>query len=151
MDSQKNTATVKRYFAECLNQSGAPDPGQAVALLDELLAEDIVMYYNNQTDDAARHGVTQHKEFVLRHARGYIQANWMIETLLADGDFVACQWRLLAIHAPTGNPIDVRAADIYRLRGGRITELRRFLDFKSLGEQIEKPQRASASVGSPTG
>jgi ketosteroid isomerase-like protein len=148
MSSQKNIATVKRYFAECLNQSGAPDPSPDLALLDELLVEDFVMYYNNQTNDAAMHGLAKHKEFVLRHARGFTQANWIVDHLLAGEDSVACQWRILATHTASGNPIDVRAMDMYRMRDGRIAELRRFLDYKSLNEQIQSPVRASTSVGS---
>jgi ketosteroid isomerase-like protein len=148
MSSQKNMTTIKRYFADCLNQSGASDPSPALALLDELVVEDFVMYYNNQTNDAAMHGLAKHKEFVLRHARNFTQANWIVEELLADQESVACQWRILATHTTSGNPIDVRAMDMYRMRDGRIAELRRFLDYKSLNEQIQSPGRVSTSVGS---
>jgi hypothetical protein len=37
-----------------------------------------------------------------------------------------------ARHAKSGNPIDVRAADFFTVRNGRLAELRRFLDFESL-------------------
>jgi ketosteroid isomerase-like protein len=147
MSSQKNIATVKRYF-DCLNQSGAPDPSQALALLDELVVEDFVMYYNNQTTDAAMHGLAKHKEFVLRHARNFTQANWIVEELLAGEDSVACQWRILATHTSSGNSIDVRAMDMIRMRDGCIAELRRFLDYKSLNEQIQSPGRVTTTVGS---
>jgi ketosteroid isomerase-like protein len=148
MSSQKNIATVQRYFADCLNQSGAPDPGPALALLDELLVEDFVMSYNNQTNDAAMHGLAKHQEFVLRHARNFTEANWIVEELLAGEDSVACQWRILATHTASGNRIDVRAVDMYRMRDGRIAELRRFLDYKSLNEQIQSPERVSTAVSS---
>src|SRR5215813_11346676 len=104
-------------------------------VLDELMTEDFVMYFNNQSEAAASHGLDAHKTFMRRHAQNFTGACWMVETLLADEATVACQWRIQATHVPSGNPIDVRAADMYRLRDGRLAKLRRFLDFRSLGEQ----------------
>jgi ketosteroid isomerase-like protein len=64
--------------------------------------------------------------------------------LVADPEVVACQWRIRATHATSGNAIDVQAADIFRIRAGRLAELRRFLDFKSLDRQTQASPGASA-------
>jgi ketosteroid isomerase-like protein len=58
-----------------------------------------------------------------------------------DEDAAACRWRIQTIYARTGNPVDVRAADFFRVRDGRLAELRRFLDFESLNRQT-RPRAA---------
>ena len=64
--------------------------------------------------------------------------HWAIEALIANDQVVACQWRIHATSARTGNPIDVRAADFFQVRDGRLSELRRYLDFRSLNRQARR-------------
>lgn len=52
----------------------------------------------------------------------------------------------MATHAASGSPVDVRAADMYRLRGGCLTELRRFLGFQGAGTSRSTQQRAEAEI-----
>jgi len=47
--------------------------------------------------------------------------------------------QFLVEHAKTGNRIDVRAADFFSVRNGRLAELRRFLDFDSFDRQLRPP------------
>jgi len=115
-----------------------PTPG-AGGHRHELLSVDFVMSYNNETDAEAARGRERHKEFLVRHARNFPDDHWTVEALVADEEMVACQWRIQATHAETGNPIDVRAADFFRVRNGRLAELRRFLDFESLDQQRRSP------------
>lgn len=135
MTAEENASLVRRYFSECVSAASGPDPQRALSTLDELLTDDFVMFYNNETETEGARGRERHKQFLVNHARGYPNDRWTIEALVADDEEAACWWRIEAEHATTGNPIDVRAGDFYRFVGGRISELRRFLDFKSLDEQ----------------
>jgi ketosteroid isomerase-like protein len=108
-----------------------------MAVLDELLTDDFLMLYGNQNDAEAVRGRERHKEFVDRHARAFVDDKWTIEALVADEQTVACRWRIEATHAETGSRIDVRAADFYTARNGRLAELRRFLDFRSFEAQFK--------------
>jgi len=143
MSAEQNAALVRRYFEECLNRANGPEPDRAVAIVDDILTDDFVMFFNNATSSEAEHGREAHKHFIAEHARDYREDRWTVETLIADEDMVGCQWHIRARHAGTGNPIDVRAGDFFRVRDGRLAELRRFLDFKSLDRQTRhaEPRR----------
>jgi ketosteroid isomerase-like protein len=133
MSAGNNRRLVERYFAECVNRVNGPDRASALAVVDELMAPDFVMAYNNDPD--GDHGARRHKAFLVDHARAYADDSWTIEALVADGDTVACIWRIQATHAKSGNGIDVRAADFFTVRTGRLAKLRRFLDFDDLARQ----------------
>ena len=139
MSTVQNALLVRRYFEECVNRAGGPEQHRALTILDEVLTDDFVMFFNNETDEEATRGRERHREFVVGHAEEYPDDHWTVEALIADDETAACQWRILAKHAKTGNPIDVRAADFYRVRDGRLAELRRFLDFRSLHQQTRPP------------
>ncbi len=139
MSAEQNAALVRRYFEECVSGASGPDQDHALAILDGLLTDDFVMFYNNDTDEEATRGGERHKEFLVEHARVYPDDHWTVEALVADGEIVACRWRIRATHAKTGNRIDVRTADFFRVRDGRLAELRRFLDFRSLKHQTRAP------------
>lgn len=139
MSSDENVALVRRYFTECVSGASGPDQHRALAVVDELLRADFVMFYNNETDAEAARGRERHKEFLVEHARNFPDDHWTVEAIVADEDTVACRWRFQAIHTKTGNPLDVRAADFYSVRNGRLAELRRFLDFESFHQQLRLP------------
>jgi ketosteroid isomerase-like protein len=139
MSTEQNLSLVRRYFTECVSGASRPDQHRALALVDELLSADFVMFYNNETDAEAAHGRERHKEFLVEHARTFPEDHWTVEALVADAQMVACRWRIQATHAETGNPVDVRAADFFSVRNGRLAELRRFLDFESLDQQVLPP------------
>ena len=130
-----NRALVERYFAECVNRMNGPDRAAALAVVESLLAADFVMTYNSGLDSEGERGVGRHQAFLVQHARAYPDDQWAIETLVADDDTVACICRIRARHAESGNLIDVRAADFYVIRDGRLASLRRFLDFEDLRAQ----------------
>jgi ketosteroid isomerase-like protein len=96
------------------------------------------MSYNNEADAEAAHGRKRHKAFLIAHARDFPNDRWTVEAIVAAADVVACRWRFQATHAATGNPVDVRAADFFTVRNGRLTELRRFLDFEGFHEQLRR-------------
>jgi ketosteroid isomerase-like protein len=133
--SDQNAALVRRYFSECVNRLNGGDQVHALSVLDEILAADFAMAYNNEDPAKAERGPAAHKDFVIEHAQAYPEDAWTIEALVAHDETVACQWRITAKHAATGRSIDVRAADFFVIRNGRLAELRRFLDFADLRRQ----------------
>ena len=141
MSAEDNAALIRRYFAECVSGASGPQQQRALALVDDLMTPDFVMFYNNDTDADALRGREQHKAFLVEHAQNFPDDHWTIEALIADEDAAACVWRIQSSHARTGNAIDVRAADFYKFRDGRLAEMRRFLDFRSLGRQM-RPSEA---------
>jgi ketosteroid isomerase-like protein len=139
MSTEQNLSLVRRYFTECVSGASGPDQHRALAVVDELLSSDFVMFYNNEAEIEAAHGRGRHKKFLVRHARTFPNDRWTVEALVGNEEMVACRWHFQATHAKTGNPIDVRAADFFSVRNGRLTELRRFLDFESLDRQVQSP------------
>ncbi|HUH17167.1 MAG TPA: nuclear transport factor 2 family protein [Methylomirabilota bacterium] len=139
MSTEQNAALVRRYFAECVSGASGPHQPRALAAVDELLSADFAMFYNSQTDAEATRGRERHKEFLVGHAQTFPDDHWTIEALVADEQLVACRWRIQANHAKSGNHVDVRAADFFSVRTGQLAELRRFLDFKDLDQQVRAP------------
>jgi steroid delta-isomerase-like uncharacterized protein len=135
MTAEQNRSLVRRYFAESVNGVNGPNRERSLRGLDELLSDDFTMAYNNDAAADAMRGRDRHRQFLVDHARHYPDDEWQIEELVADDATVACQWRIHATHAKSGRRIDVRAADIYKVRDGRLAELRRFLDFADLDAQ----------------
>ena len=134
-----NLALARRYYAECPPDDGDPEKKRAQLVVDEILSPDFTMYFNCETDADAGHGRDEHKQFLVAHTRAFGGERWTVELIVADAQTVACQWRCQATHRETNNPIDMHAADFFTVRDGRLAELRRFLDFSTLGDQIEPP------------
>jgi ketosteroid isomerase-like protein len=139
MTAERNTGLVDRYFNECVSRLAGPDRAAALAVVDEILTADFSMTYNNDPAQTSSGGLRRHKAFLVEHAKNYPDDRWTLEVLVANEATVACQWHLTARHAATGNSIDVRAADVFTVREGRLAELRRFLDFQSFRDQLRKP------------
>ena len=131
---------VRRYFAECVPAATERDEPRLQALLDELLTDDFAMAYNGEADGDAGRGLEDHRRFLVEHAEAFQDDRWTIEAIVADEERVACWWRIVARHAPTGRRIDIHAADFFLVRAGRLAVLRRFLDFASLRQQVKGRQ-----------
>jgi ketosteroid isomerase-like protein len=84
------------------------------------------MYFNGDDDAEAMHGLDEHKEFLVGHTRAFGGERWSVEAIVADENTVACRWRCRATDSDTGNPIDIRAADFFSVRDGRLSALHRF-------------------------
>jgi ketosteroid isomerase-like protein len=137
MSIEENRSLVSRYFAESVNRINGPDRAAALGVVDELMSPDFVMVYNSDDLSRGMHGPKRHKAFLIEHARSYPDDAWTVEALVADEETVACVWRIEARHAASGNRIDVRAGDFFRVRDGQLVELRRFLDFDDLHRQTQ--------------
>lgn len=141
MTAERNASLVRRYFEECVSEASGHERARALSTVDELMTDDFVMFYNSDHDARAMHGREAHKQFLVDHAQHFPDDRWTVEVLISDDHSAACQWRIQSSHVGTGNSIDVRAADFYRVRDGRIAELRRFLDFKDLARQTRPSAR----------
>jgi ketosteroid isomerase-like protein len=137
MSIEHNVSLVRRYFEECVSAATGADQPRALAVLDDLLTHDFEMAYNNESGANVVRGRDEHKEFVARHARYFPEDEWIVDTIVADAARVACQWRFHGTHGETANTVEMRAADFFIVRDGRLAELRRFLDFKSFEEQLQ--------------
>ena len=133
MTIEHNTALARRYFDGTVNCMNGADRDGALKIVDDLMTDDFEMAFNNDVEVVR--GREGHKQFLIEHADAYPDDRWTVEALVADAHLVACQWHFQGRHARSGNAIDVRAADIYRVRDGRLAELRRFLDFADLRRQ----------------
>lgn len=137
MSVEANIAIARRYYEECTNDYGDPRKERAQAVVDELLAPDFAMRYNSEGEDEARYGADMHKQFLVDHTQAFQGERWTIEAIVADEQTVACQLRVRATHTETGNPVDIRFADFFIVKNGRLAELHRFLDWETLGAQIQ--------------
>jgi ketosteroid isomerase-like protein len=135
VSDEQNVALALRYYRDCITDDGDPDKKHALQVADELLSADFIMYFNGDDDGEAMRGRDDHKEFLVGHTRAFGGEHWTVEAVLADDRTVACQWRGRATHTDTGNPIDIRGADFFQVRDGRLAVLRRFLDFETLAAQ----------------
>lgn len=138
MSPETNRALVRRYYTDCANDP-SPQKQQGLLVINDLLSPDFTMAYNNDTGAQVASGRETHKTFLVEHARTFPGEQWTVEHLLADEQSVACQWRVQATHAATGNPMDLRGADFFTLAHGRITALQRFLDVPTLMQQMQAP------------
>jgi ketosteroid isomerase-like protein len=145
MSGKRNLALALRYYEECTPDVGDPEKKRALQVADEVLSDDFTMYFNGDADADAMHGRDEHKEFLIAHTRAFGGERWTVEAIVANEETVACQWRCRATHSETQNPIDVRAADFFTVRDGRLAVLRRFLDFETLDDQ-RSPAPAAQSV-----
>ena len=135
MSEEQNLALARRYYQECPPDDGDPQKRRALEAVDQILAEDFIMYFAGDTEEEAMHGRDEHKEFLIAHTRAFAGERWTIEALVADAQTVACRWRCQATHTETNNPIDVHAADFFTVRDGRLAALHRYLDFNNLDAQ----------------
>ncbi len=135
MSVEHNIATVRRYYQECAND-GDPDKTHALVVVNEILSTDFAMAYNDQPDGEAGRGRDTHQAFLTGHAHAFSGEHWTIDAIVANDQLVACRWHVHATHAEMGNPVDLRGADFFTIRHGQLADLRRFLDFASLREQM---------------
>lgn len=127
-------ALVRRYFSEVL----AGDEAAA----DELLAADVAFYGPSYWGEVLQ-GRDGFKGFVRYLRSAFPDIRFAIGEEVAEGDRVAGSFRFTATHrgewqglAPTGRRIDLPGCDLFRLRDGRIAEIRVFYDTLGLMQQL---------------
>lgn len=100
--------------------------------LGEFFADNVVL---RRADDPPLRGRATYIAADEAFLRAFPDAHSVVESVLAQGDKVALEFRIQGEHrgefnrvAPTGRRIDVPIVEVLTLRGGTIVEVHRYLD-----------------------
>lgn len=132
MSAAENKAMVRRVFEEAINAGD-------YAVLDELLAAD----YVNHDMPAPAPGAEGFKQVIAQFRAAFPDMTVTIEAEFADGDLVGTRGRFTGTHKgdfmgipASGNPIDIRYIDLWRVRDGVLAENWVQMDTAGLMQQI---------------
>lgn len=131
---QSNATPAHRYFTEVL-------AGQ-VDVADEIIAEGVAFIGPAYWGEIIQ-GREGFKGFIRYLRTAFPDLAFRIEEEIACGPRIITRFRMTGTHqgqwlefAPTGRPIDLPGADIFRVEGGRIAEVRVFYDTLGLLQQL---------------
>ena len=132
MSAAENKAMVRRVFEAAINAGD-------YAVLDELLAAD----YVNHDMPAPAPGAEGFKQVIAQFRAAFPDMTVTIEAEFADGDLVGTRGRFTGTHKgdfmgipASGNPIDIRYIDLWRVRDGVLAENWVQMDTAGLMQQI---------------
>ena len=135
---EQHKAVIQRYVAE-LNQ-------RHLAILDELVAPDVVVRSLNRTEQAPADVLTGREAYrvgILHRLAAFPDYQVTIVELLADGDQVMLYWTNQGTHLglfrgvpATGRVIREAAISLYRIQQGRIVEVRGLSDPWDFWQQL---------------
>ena len=132
--SDGNASIAGRYFEEVL--------GGRLDVADQIIAEDIAFYGPNYWGEPIR-GLDEFKGFVGYLRSAFPDLHFTVEEELVAGDRTASRFMLYGTHqgewmgiAPTGKQIALPGVDLFRVSGGKITEVRVFYDTLGLMQQL---------------
>ena len=135
---EQNKSVVHRYYEEVANAATADS---ASASADRLLSNDFTFYPPNAAE--GEQGLDNHKGFLHWHHGVAPDQHWTAEEIIAEGDKVAVLFTTRGTQqgefggvAPSGKSFTLRGMDLFRIAGGKITELRRNFDVMAMMEQI---------------
>lgn len=114
---------------------GDPEKHRPLRAADEILSADFTMHFNATMMLRRCMAWTSTRSLLVAHTRAFGGERWSVEAIVADEKTVTCRWRCQATDSDTKNPIDIRGADFFSVRDGRLAALHRFLDFDTLGDQ----------------
>ncbi|WP_327354381.1 ester cyclase [Streptomyces sp. NBC_01304] len=125
--ADEGTKLVHTYYEEFLTAPGD------LQIADKIMAPDVV--FNNPISPNGIHGLPAYKEFALRWYGGFPDRVFTIDDLLEQDDKVAASFTITGTHrgvfmgaAPTGEHIEVRGMNIFRIEDGLIKEVTAFFD-----------------------
>lgn len=137
-DIEVNKTIVRRYF-EIFN-TGELDR------LGEVLAQD----YGDRLEGQSG-GIAVIRSYLEGLKAGFPDFAWTIEQIIAEGDRVAVINRVTGTHLhdfgalkATGNRVDIKAFQMYRVAAGRLAEHWEVADFAKFEEQLKAEPKASA-------
>jgi len=111
--------------------------------MDELCDPDVVDH--NPAPDQ-KPGLAGYKENLAQTQAAFSDLQMSVHHVIGEGDLVATHWTLSGTHQEeflgvpaTGRRVSVEGMNVYRLAGGRITEMWTQLDGVSLREQLGIP------------
>jgi len=118
MSKEENKAVIRRLIEEVYN-------GDDLDLLDELVAPDVV----NHTAVAEHRRGIEGFGHVVGWSRSAMDAHYEIESMIAEGDMVACRITMSGVHRgevaglpPTGKRFSVEHVHWHRLASGKLAE-----------------------------
>jgi len=137
-DIEANKAIVRRYF-ETFNAGN-------LDRLDEILAHD---YGDRLEGQSARIEVI--RSYLKGLKSSFPDFTWTIGQIIAEGDRVAVMNRVTGTHLhdfgnikATGNRVDFKAFQIYRIANGKLAEHWEVADFGKFEEQLNAQPKDSA-------
>jgi steroid delta-isomerase-like uncharacterized protein len=137
MSTAENKAVVRRILDEFWLQGN-------VGVLDELLAADCVNYEQSNPELRGKEACKQWADGVRKaNLQGFPDLEIVAEDLVAEGDKVAKRWVFRGTNTgeyagmpPTGKQVTMRGITLYRLSGGKVTELYWNYDVFGLLQQL---------------
>lgn len=135
---EANKAVVLRYF-DAFNQGD-------FSHLDEIVTED----YGDRLEGQAP-GIEVIRSYLKGLKASFPDFTWTIEQIVAEGDRVAVMNRVSGTNLSdfggmkaTGNRVDFRAFQIYRIQGGKLAEHWEVADFATFQSQLSAKPKESA-------
>jgi predicted ester cyclase len=136
MSAKENKDLVTRYFKESNAAKG--DITKVATISDKYYAPEFV--YHLTTGDM---NFEEYKQFAVALVKIFPDANFTIDDIIAVGDKVIIRRTLQATHkgeflgvAPTGKKISQAGISIFRIAGGKITEIWTVSDIFGLMQQL---------------
>ena len=119
MPMEENKAIVRRFFEELLSTDN-------FSVADEILSPDFRFYFAGSPEPM---DLESYKEFLMARRAAFPDRRFVVEDMIAEGDKVTARVAMSGTHqgefqgiAPTGNRVQVRAIDIFRIANGKIVE-----------------------------
>jgi steroid delta-isomerase-like uncharacterized protein len=136
MSIENNKAIIRRYVTE-LNKRN-------MAVLDEVVADEVFLGSLLRSDSSPdRVSRETYRQQIVNRITDFPDYQVTIEEMIAEGDQVVLYWTNRKTHRveylgvpPTGKEIVEKAISIYRLRNGRIVEVRGFWDRADTWQQL---------------
>lgn len=124
MTTDEKLDLIRRYYEGC----SAGD-------IDAMMAtfhEEVIHYFLAPNPGSAPVSGAEHLARYWRKVQARIDARWIVDSFLADGDDAVIEWSMF--HTPGGaqERIVTRGAEWYRFEDGRIREIR---SYHQLGER----------------
>lgn len=137
-DIEANKAVVRRYF-DAFNRAD-------FSQLDEIVTAD----YGDRLEGQAP-GIQVIRSYLQGLKASFPDFTWTIEQIVAEGDRVAVMNRVSGTQVndfgglkATGNKVDFRAFQIYRIEGGKLAEHWEVADFATFQAQLTAKPDESA-------
>ena len=115
MSAEENKAIARRFNDELWNKCN-------VDIIDELMAEDIVLHPSTGTRDDFKQGAIQ-------TLADWPERTMTFEQIVVEGDMVVLRWTIVFTHvnevwgiAPTGKKIKWTGISMYRVVDGKFVE-----------------------------
>lgn len=138
---------ARRYFEDLFN---AGDLGVADEILDPEIS-----FVGPITPDGI-HGIDAYKRFALGWFRGFPDRRFELVEEWVDGDRIATLFHITGTHqgefigqAATGNTIDVKGMNFFRLEGGKIRTIQAFFNPLDLLQPLGLAPTGNALVLGP--